>query len=281
MYSLRRNIHRIEKGLVMRPRRPVFAVDYIEETAAAYSRAASQHPDQAGPDELRWARDVLHTYFGATEEHPAISAARAQFNTNSGPSYQPELAPYCRDLSTTPSVTYEDLYALARRRRSVRWFEQKPVPRDLIDKAVRVAIQAPSACNRQPYQFRIFDDPELTRRIAAIPMGTAGFSDNIPALAVVVGDLSAYADERDRHVIYIDGSLAAMSLLLALESLGLSSCCINWPDIASKELAMRELLDLRVDERVIMLIAIGYPDPDGLVPYSQKKPVSNACVYNC
>jgi hypothetical protein len=54
--------------------------------------------------------------------------------------------------------------------------------------------------------------------VAATAMGTAGFSNNIPALIAVVGDLSAYPAERDRHVIYIDGGLATMQLMLAFET---------------------------------------------------------------
>src|SRR5690606_19543880 len=122
---------------------------------------------------------------------------------------------------------------------------------ELIDRALEVAVQAPSACNRQPYHFRIFDTPERVREIASIPMGTRGFSDNFPAVAVVVGEQRAYFDERDRHVIYIDASLASMGFILALESLGLASCCINWPDMEPQESRMKAALGLGPDERVI------------------------------
>ena len=102
-------------------------------------------------------------------------------------------------------------------------------------------------------------------------MGTAGFSENIPAIIAIVGDLSAYPEERDRHVIYIDGSLAAMQLMLALETLELSTCPINWPDIRNREKRIREIIKLKDYERIIMLMAVGYADPTGGIPYSQKK----------
>ena len=88
---------------------------------------------------------------------------------------------------------------------------------------------------------------------------------------MIVGRQRAYFSERDRHLIYIDGALAAMSFVLALETLGLSSCCINWADIEAQERKMARLLQLEPDERVIMLVAIGYPDPEERVPYSAKK----------
>jgi nitroreductase len=168
-------------------------------------------------------------------------------------------------------VSYEQFVGLCRQRRSVRWFEQRRVPSELVSKALDAAAQAPSACNRQPFLFRYFDDPADARRIASIAMGTTGYAQNVPAIVVLLGDLGCYPEERDRHVVYIDASLAAMQFMLALETLGLSSCPINWPDIEVRERAMAEALDLPWHIRPVMLIALGYPDPQGGVPFSAKK----------
>jgi nitroreductase len=114
-------------------------------------------------------------------------------------------------------------------------------------------------------------EPEWVKQIADCPGGAAGFSDQLPAIIVVVGDLSTYPFERDRHLIYIDASLANMQLMLAAETLGLATCPINWPDMEIAEKRIGELIDLPAYERVVMLMAIGYGDPDSGVPYSQKK----------
>ena len=139
-------------------------------------------------------------------------------------------------------------------------------------KAVDAAAQAPSACNRQPFMFRYFDEPNEVRCIASIAMGAAGYADNLPALVVLLGDLSCYPHEWDRHVPYIDASLAAMQFMLSLETLGLASCPINWPDIEHREREMAAALDTPPHLRPVMLIALGYPDPQGGVPHSAKKP---------
>jgi nitroreductase len=281
---LRRNTHRLEKGLIMRPRREVFALDYIEETVKAYEAALAAYAagDGPPPEELQWAGDVLREYFAVTASHPKIDPLRKRFQTlPPAPKVCLEpLVPYRRDLSAPPPVRYEDLVALARRRRSVRWFLPKPVPRELIDKALEVAAQSPSACNRQPFVFRIFDEPELVRHVASIPYGVIGYEHQIPVIVVVVGQLRNFFDARDRHLIHIDGALAAMSFVLALETLGLSSCCINWPDLPDREKKMAELLHLEADERPVMLIALGWPDPEGLVPRSVKKPLRLLRQYN-
>lgn len=282
-FLLRRNVHRLEKGLIMRPRRATFAADYIQSTVKMYVRARRAPGDGANvSEELSWAADVLDAYFSVVDNSPPrIAAALKAYRE--APSRQPPATaptvPYARDLSQPSPVSFEDFMSLSRRRRSVRWYLDKAVPRDLIDQAVGAAGQSPSACNRQPFRFRIFDDKIAARRIASIPMGTKGFAEFLPAVAVVVGRLRAYPLERDRHTIYVDGALAAMSLMYALETLGLSTCPINWPDVEVLDDRMTAELGLEPDERVIMLIALGWPDPDGLVPYSAKRPLEELRQY--
>jgi nitroreductase len=269
---LRRSVHRLEKGLVMQPRQAVFAEDYIEETVAELARL--RVAGQLDPIEDKWATDVLGEYFLVVTDTPPISRARAQFE-KLGPrdGKEPESASTPRPRVHAPlsGVSYEQFLDLCRQRRSVRWFEQRRVPAELVSKALDAAAQAPSACNRQPFLIRYFDDPADAHRIASIAMGTTGYAQNVPAIAVLLGDLSCYPEERDRHVVYIDASLAAMQFMLALETLGLASCPINWPDIEVRERAMAEALDLPWHIRPVMLIALGYPDSQGGVPFSAKK----------
>lgn len=277
-FLLRRNIHRLEKGLIMKPRRNIFAITYIEETINLYQKAVITS-NKSGIFELQWAHDVLKEYFNAVGSHPIIDPLRIKFSSFQSINGEKQFVPYKRDPNIPASVNYQQFLELSTRRRSVRWYLQKPVPRELIDKAIIAAALSPSACNRQPFEFRIFDQPEMVEKVAAIPMGTAGFHHNFPAIIVVVGKLRAYVSERDRHVIYIDASLASMALMYALETLGLSSCPINWPDLEPQESQMTSLINLEPDERVIMLISIGYPDPEGMIAYSCKKPLEQIRRY--
>ena len=279
---LRRNIHRLEKGLTMRPRRETFALSYIGETVDAYAKTMSTvGGDRAGP-ELVWAHAVLESYFELTANQDVVSGPRIRFSSAERPVRREDIhySPYRRELSLESPVSYSALLALSRRRRSVRWFLQKPVPREVVVRAVELAAQAPSACNRQPFVFRVFDEPALVEQVASIPMGTTGYVHNIPAIVAIVGQQRNFFDERDRHLIYIDASLAVMAFALALETLGLASCLINWPDMEERERAMADLIGLESDERPIMLVAFGYPDPDGMVAASVKKPVEDLVRYN-
>ena len=276
-YFLRRAVHRLEKGLIMEPRRGVFGLDYIQDAVDAYLNSSRQSEDSG---ELQWARDVLRDYFATVDSHPVIELARRRFEAAETGAASSLKVPYQAGTLEKSPVTWAGLRQLARQRRSVRWYQQKAVPRDLVDQCLEVGLQAPSACNRQPYRFLVYDDPQMIQQVARLPMGVAGFEHNFPMLIAVVGRLRAYSHPRDRHAIYVDASLAAMGFMLALETQGLSSCPINWPDIKTRERAASGLLGLAPDERIVMFISVGYAREDGKIPFSEKVSVQQTRHYN-
>jgi len=286
-FHLRREIHRLEKGLVMRNRRAVFAADYINDVVENYLILLKAKGIRDIDDELlRWAHSVLTKYFNSVDSsNPNVARAKKSFEAKAIEQTtklngSANSHPYLKNQATKSTIGYEDFYQLCMQRRSVRWFQNKPVPHELIEKAMLAATQSPSACNRQPFRYKFFDQQELKNKVGSIPMGIRGIYDNVPVFAVLVGRLSAYLSERDRHVIYIDGGLASMSFMFALETLGLSSFPINWPDIEPLEVEMENLLDLDEDERPMMLIGLGYADEKGGIPFSQKKSPEQLITYN-
>lgn len=281
-FLLRRNIHRLEKGLSMAERKGLFALDYLEETVGAFERCQRYSSQPESDQLLRWANDVLHTYFVSVGEHPVVDHARDQFLRNALSGEAGKRTPCSRSEYTVGDVVvdYSALQSLSKRRRSVRWFQKRPVERELIDMALDVARQSPSSCNRQPFVYHVFDDSDSVAELASYPMGTRGFGHNIPVIIAVVCDLSAYFDARDRHGIYLDAGLSVMGFVYALETLGLASCTINWPDIEERERRISRFLGLQEYERVAMLVAVGYPDPEGLIPYSEKTAVQDLRRFN-
>lgn len=285
VFLMRRNVHRLEKGLTMQPRRPVFAKNYILETVNVYRKIVAEPSRslETSGDLLTWAYDVMTEYFATVAPDPIVDHAREIFQECPIPLASYDLGkkriPYKRILDEQP-VSYEQMEKLAIKRRSVRWFEQKPVPRELLYKAFTVAGLSPSACNRQPFRFLVFDDPEAVKEVASLPGGTSGFKHNIPVMVVILGTLDAFYNEKDRHVPYIDGSLAAMSFAYALETLGLGSCIFNWPDVHSHEIRAEKVLGLKPYERPIFFMGVGYPDPEATVAFSQKRPLEVIREFN-
>ncbi|MCH8555638.1 MAG: nitroreductase family protein [Schleiferiaceae bacterium] len=283
-FHLRRQVHRLEKGLIMKDRRPTFAKDYILDAVRNYEILSQQLETNRDVDTdlLKWSEDVFRDYFAAVRHEGEIAEAKSRFDKLQAPTRDAQQLsrPYPQSDIQKSGISYEQFFQLTKQRRSVRWFQDKPVSRELLEKAMMAASNSPSACNRQPFEFRIFDQEEMKNKVGAIPMGIRAYFTQIPVFAVVVGRLSAYLSERDRHIIYIDGGLASMSFMFALETLGLSSVPINWPDIEYLEQKMDTLLNLEIDERPIMLIGIGYADPEGGIPFSQKKSPAQLIQYN-
>jgi len=272
-YELRRNIHRLEKGIAMRPRRNVFGVTYIDRTVELFIQ------QKKTGNKLEWPQDVLTKFFEITDDVSQLKQARNKFiQSLEQPNREPVKIPACRGQLISP-INFDDFKKLCYQRRSVRWFMPEKPKRQLLDKAFILAGLSPSACNRQPYKFIVVDEEPLLSKVSILPGGTAGFAHNFPCIVAVVGDLSAYQGEHDRHIIYIDASLASMTFMLTLETLGLSSCAINWPDLESRERQAQALLSLKNYERVVMFIAVGKADPSGQIPYSDKKSLSESRIF--
>lgn len=276
---LRRNIHRIEKGLCFAVVRPSFATSYILETVNQFELLAVC-PTLKRRSEYSWAADVLSKYFSCTTSiHPQYLTARQKFSL--------------LDLSSDRKIlelplVYENkmsqnhlsnLMQLLRNRKSVRRYTDEVVPDEVIEYALQAAVLAPTSCNRQPFRYYILSDKAKAQEAASISVGTAGWIDDISGLAVVVGNKSYFHNAVNRHSIYIDSTLSVMPFVLSLEAQGYSTCLINWADDSSRRRRMQELLMLKTHQRVILSIAFGRALPSAKVPFSKRK--NNQEISSC
>lgn len=130
------------------------------------------------------------------------------------------------------------------------------------------------------FSFHCIMDRSLLRAVSALPLGTSGFGEDLPALLCVVGDRSMYAETRDRNLIFIDYSLAAMQFMLAPTARGLGSVPINWPDVPENHQALRELLQLESHHVPVMLIGVGWPDESSMIPSSARRRVAEVLRFH-
>ncbi|WP_338441307.1 nitroreductase family protein [Synechococcus elongatus IITB4] len=277
--NLRRNIHRIEKGLSYPVPKEVFAEDYILETVLILKTAIDLNCLDTSTK--NWGKNVLNLYFKNCFHSPSIEEAYAVYKSIislSQTDIEPDMVPYLSRDRPLSNIDYETFYQLAIRRRSVRYFLDKTVDKNLVKKAMDIALLSPSACNRQSFKYLYFDKPEIVSELASIPGGVQGYT--LPAVIVVLGCYGGYFDVRDVNVPIIDASLTIMSFILALETLGLSSVCINWPNIPQKEEKVRQIIKIEEDEFIILMIGLGYPDLYGKIPYSAKLPTEAVLFIN-
>jgi nitroreductase len=210
----------------------------------------------------------------------------------------------------TPLTGYETLsqeemlrrakafYEVARRRRTVRQFSPRPVPRDVIEYCLRAAGTAPSGANRQPWHFVVVADPTVKRQIreaaereerefythrappdwleALAPLGTdehKPFLETAPYLIAVFGErYQVGADGRKLTNYYVTESvgLAAGVLITALHQAGLASLTHTPSPMGF----LNQILGRPERERPFLLLVVGSPAEDATVPAITRKPLN-------
>lgn len=204
--------------------------------------------------------------------------------------------PYAPPDAPEPSA--RRFYEVMRQRRSVRFFSDAPVSEAVLRACVAAAGTAPSGANKQPWRFVCVRDPAVKRaiRVAAeaeerafyaerasaewlrdlAPLGTdadKAFLEVAPWLVVmfklVRGDPDA--DGRQGKVYYPDESvgIAAGVLLAALHHAGLAALTHTPSPMAF----LSRVLGRPAHERPYLLIPVGYPAADCVVPDIERKPL--------
>ncbi|MDO5969493.1 nitroreductase family protein [Flavivirga aquimarina] len=274
--NFRRSIHRIEKGLITTPSKPFFAEGYIKETIESYGAMIINPNDE---NLILWASNVLQDYFDKVEHTNIIKSAFNHFNLLGKYEINEKAKPY-KAQNKICSISYDDYLDLNKYRRSIRYYTNKVVPRELIEKAVKAALYAPSACNRQPFSFFIIEGNKNIHGCDYTPDGAQSFSKNIHTMIYVIGDYSYYFHERDKNVIFVDGGLVVMNLVLALETLGVSSCICNWGDLKDKNNNLSKKLSLKPYQSCITTLSIGYALENSGIASSIKKTVDSVVKYH-
>jgi nitroreductase len=156
---------------------------------------------------------------------------------------------------------------------SVRDFDCKNVSNENIEKAISLALNTPSVCNRQgSFVYCLNTRAEIDKALS-LQNGNRGFGHEIPCLLILCADISAFDTAGERYQQWIDGGMFSMSIVWALHSLGLASCCLNWAKGPVDDLRLRKLVKIKNEHTVLMMLAVGMPRENLKVCYSARKPV--------
>ncbi len=145
-----------------------------------------------------------------------------------------------------------DLFEAIKNRRSIRRFEDRPVPDDVIEKIVEAGQWAPSACNRQQWKFITIDSQEVKDRI--LKETAAYFIGKSPLLILVV--YSNQTDNLEYKDHLLSAAMAIQNMQLAAHALGIGACCVNNLPIKSR---LRTILDIPRSFDPVALLCMGYP----------------------
>jgi iodotyrosine deiodinase len=196
-----------------------------------------------------------------------------------------------------------EFFADMNRRRTTRHFAADPVPRDLIELAIRTAGTAPSGAHQQPWTFVAVSEPELKRQMrdaaeraehsfyhgkappewieALLPLGTDEHKPHLTdAPWVVVLFRKTYGLREDgskRPYYYTEEScgIAAGLFIAAVHRMGL----VTLTHTPNPMGFLRELLERPLNERAMLVMPVGYPAAGAQVPNLTRKALEEIAVW--
>lgn len=183
-----------------------------------------------------------------------------------------------------------------RRRRTVRDYSPEPVPQDVIDACIEAAGTAPNGANRQPWHFVVVRDPAVKRRIreaaekeevdfyehrappewlaALAHLGTdehKPFLETAPVLIAIFAERYELREGEKLKNYYVTESvgIATGILITGLHHAGLATLTHTPSPMGF----LNDILGRPANERPFLLLVVGYPAEDALVPDITKKPL--------
>ena len=189
------------------------------------------------------------------------------------------------------------------RRRSVRSFSSKPVPREVIEDCLLTAGSAPSGANMQPWYFVVVDEPDLKKRIrqaaeeeeykfyhgnagdqwldALSPLGTdyqKPFLETAPYLIVIFSrsySLSPDGQKVKHYYVRESVGIATGLLIAAVHNTGL----VTLPYTPARMGFLNNILGRPENERPFLVLVVGYPAEKAMVPEIKKKSLNEISTF--
>ena len=189
------------------------------------------------------------------------------------------------------------------RRRTIRTFSSRPVPREIIEECIRAAGTAPNGANMQPWHFVAVSDPDVKKQIregaekeerdfyerraprewleALAPLGTdwqKPFLEEAPYLIVIFGlSNTILPDGKKLKNYYVTESvgIATGMLITAIHNAGLASLTHTPSPMGF----LNKILDRPANERPFLVLVVGYPAEGTTVPDISKKPLDEVATF--
>lgn len=278
-----KNYHSLEKGLSVKNPRPGFGRAVVMELIEELNEYASCY----GTDELfQVALNVLSAYYEYnTKNHltdeelnSQLAFLRKRLGETKSRILGGGILPITRkNIREAGNIDFQKFVML---RYSIRNFAPSEVEIGLIEKAVRIAQKTPSVCNRQPWIVHVFRDEDKNNKLLDIQGGSRGFGNDASIVLIITCDLGAFMGVGERNEAYIDGGMFAMSLVYAIHSLGLGTCCLNLAVECEVENKIRILANIPKNEKLILMIAVGNIPEFLYVAQSHRKALEEVMVFH-
>jgi nitroreductase len=147
-------------------------------------------------------------------------------------------------------------------RRSIRHYEERTIPQEVLNNILEAGRKAPTADNRQPWHFIVITDSEIKEKLLQdeYTIRAASFIKEAPVTIVGCGLIREDDYTRKWGTIYsiLDTTIALQNMVIAAWAMGVGSCWIGVQATPFEEI-VRRLLKIQKDWKIIALISFGYP----------------------
>ena len=167
-----------------------------------------------------------------------------------------------------------DVLQAIEKRRSVRVYEDKPIPEEKLRKILEAARLAPSARNCQDYQLVVVKNEKMRKKIAS-EATSESFIGAAPVIIVAVALDPEYIMPGGIPAHPVDLAIAVDHMTLVAVEEGLGSCWIG----AFKQGRIKEILGIPDRYRVVVLLSLGYPAESP--KRKLRKPLKEIISYDC
>ena len=144
-------------------------------------------------------------------------------------------------------------------RRSIRDYQEKEIPENVLQKILEAGRQAPSAANRQPIHFVVVNDPEIRKNLCDKLINR--FVKHAPAAVIGFADTKSLLTGK---WALVDTTIAMQNMVIAALTFGIGSCWVG----ACNEEELKALLKVPDKWKFVGLITLGYPSEK---PKARKK----------
>lgn len=168
-----------------------------------------------------------------------------------------------------------ELYQGLLTRRSIRKYKNQKISRQDLEDIIKAAQHAPSAHNKQPWEFLVIEDQPTLSSLRSVQRWTS-FAKEAPCAIIVCGNIeqtfSRDKDDEKWDYADIDCSLATENLMLAAHAKGIGTCFCGASPMPLVVDGLRELLGLPQNIRPVAIIIMGYPDETPPQPENRYNP---------
>ena len=144
-------------------------------------------------------------------------------------------------------------------RRSIRKYQDTPVPRETVDRILEAARLSPSWCNRQCHRYIVVSDPEKRSMLGElIDNPSKACYETAPYAIVLCADSTDSGFNSGKEYYLVDCGISMEHVVLAATNEGLATCWVG----AFAEYPVRNLLGIPQDVKIVAITPLGYADED-------------------